>query len=197
MRKTFTRILFAILFFGATSAGAQSKKHEISVGVGDWTSNQIGAIISDGFLMAFTVGIYSANAKYLLPAANISYRYAVRPRIAVGGTLVYNCVTAEAYMEEERYGDVWTNYYTVAAEATFQYNQGDRFKFYGFVGLGATICEGRIKKVSSAGTDRATTCYINFQITPVGFKFGNSWGGFVEFGFGYKGMLSGGMFVRL
>lgn len=108
----------------------------------------------------------------VIPAVNIGYNYRFCERFAMGVTLA---------TDFEWYHSGMVNF-------QLYYLKAHKFEFYGDLGLGATLC-------SEIDRDDMQV-FPNFGIYPIGLKFGNKFGGFVELGYGYKGLMNFGVFLR-
>jgi hypothetical protein len=76
------------------------------------------------------------------------------------------------------------------------YVANQTFKIYANFGIGATF--GMIHYTNLLNeTNYKWAKRFNYQITPIAFRFGNNIGGFVELGFGYKGIFNGGIFFNM
>jgi hypothetical protein len=142
---------------------------------------------------------------------DVSFSFKFRPanRIMIGATLIWTGTKSDVcnrtYIEGEKaiqMGTLNYNFFTPAIDLNVLYIAKEKFKLYGDLGLGYTIGLIDYKNVeykfSHNPDKKARKMYnhFNFQFSPIGFKFGNRAGGFVEFGFGYRGIISGGFFAN-
>lgn len=174
---------------------AQNSKHEISGGVGIGTSIELVDIFSDLFSSALTAGGYSADNSSYSGGIYLGYKYLVQPKIGIGGSLIYEHSSSDIFVNQVRDGKEKTNYYTIAAEADYRYINKTNFTIYSGLGIGYTVFSEKYTPDSGEETN-SDTGNINFQVTAIGAKFGNKIGGYAEAGFGYKGILAIGAFVR-
>ncbi len=88
-------------------------------------------------------------------------------------------------------------YFTILPQVRFNWlvSDDELFELYSSVGLGLTIADAKY----APGTLREDETYplpaLHFNW--IGMRFGNKVGGFLEFGFGTKGLLAGGLSYRL
>ena len=81
---------------------------------------------------------------------------------------------------------------TVALELTWLYSSRGAFQAYGFAGAG-------LLNWVEHDHDQDNTSYTEtgnkfaFQFTPIGIRAGRSVGAFAELGYGYKGIIYGGV----
>ena len=146
-------------------------------------------------------------------AAFITYRRFITRRLALGftagidnesGDLSYGNPEQNATGLEGTTGHYNVHSYTLAAEALFAYIKKGRFMFYGYGGAGATIFKEDYTLYYGNGTPVTlpsnpytySHTYFNCQVSPIGIRFGGNVAGYVEMGFGYKGLICGGLSVR-
>lgn len=184
---------FLLLVFGQRIS-AQESKHEVSAGVGLFTTSEIIGAFSNVLATGLTGGLYSADESYT-GAYHVSYKYRFTERLSLGGTALYEHADAIAKSDNEEFGKYKNNYYTLAAEASYRYINSGYLKLYGTLGAGATLYSQKfVPNTGDSETD--SKVHLNFQITPIGVKVGKSVGVFAEAGFGYKGILSAGLFAN-
>ncbi len=91
---------------------------------------------------------------------------------------------------------------TVAVELNYIYKIKKYLDVYTFIGTGpafVTLTNTSVSSVISPGgkvTESRSDGFV-FHYSPVGVRVGGRIGGFAELGYGYKGLLSGGLSVRL
>lgn len=175
-----------------------AQEHEISAGMGLGSTVQIlDEFLSFGY--AFSAVYF--NSSYLDKTKNLgefrlAYAYTPKERWHFGGAFSYNLSEFEAVKRGEKFGEQTNTYYTLAGEASYSFLKKEKLKLYALFGMGATF--GSVKQTRYAQEDvvRSHGTMFNFQITPIGIRYGKQWGGFAEMGFGYRGLLSFGAFYR-
>lgn len=189
------KIMIFVLLCGLTTGiQAQTNKHEINAGVGIFSTSEIIDIFADILTTGITGGAYNADKSYT-GSFHLGYKYRFTDRVSAGGTLLYEHATADAMINNVKEGDFKNNYYTLAAEMDYRYLNKGNVTLYGTLGAGATLYTQ--KYTSNEGEkDSNNAVHFNFQITPIGIKYGSRFGVFAEAGFGYKGILSAGLFAR-
>ena len=195
MKKTaFLSVVMAFLFI--SSINAQSKKSEVDLGVGIWSSNQIIGTMSDIIASAFLpTGISMDNSSYI-GALHLGYKYSLSYRFALGPVFTYDTGTSDAVANNEKAGKFTNNYYSLSLEADYKFINRDKLKLYALVGAGGTIFNQVYKDNKTGEKHGENQTFFNFQVTPIGIKYGSSFGAFAELGFGYKGILCAGLFYR-
>ncbi len=192
MKKFFTTFFLASMLL--VSIHAQEKRHEIYAGCGVLNTSTFVSAFSDVISSALTAGMYSSNEKFS-PTFHAGYKYLPSKHIAIGLTYAYTHGTADAYLDKELSGHFKNNYHTLAAEFDYRYISTEKFKLYSTAGVGATFFTQKYEP-SSGDSDQSNLVNVDFQISPIGIKYGNSFGVFAEVGFGYKGIVCAGLFAR-
>jgi hypothetical protein len=117
---------------------------------------------------------------------NLAYRYYVSRQVTLGFGLGY-----------ENMSD-YASFFTIAPEVTVAYlDTRDAFmrvRLYGSVSAGVTILSDNSIKLGEA--DESGLKPWAFQATPFGMRLGRQFAGFIELGYGYKGLVHGGMELR-
>lgn len=123
---------------------------------------------------------------------SVTYKYHVSERFAIGGSSVFN-PTPDRWIEDFAYDDDrWkVRSLTTAAEATLFWVKRKDFQFYGTLGAGFFV-----KRRTLYDTQVETNFGTTFQASPVGLRMGNKFGVFMELGYGYKGVINGGLSMR-
>jgi len=160
-------------------------------------------------------GGYISMPSSLTGGAFLTYRHFFTKRFALGftagidnesGDLSYGNPEQNATGYDGVSGHYTVKTYTFAAEALFAYVKKGRFMFYGYGGMGLTNYKQNYYFYSNTYYPPPVTLpsnpytynqtYFNAQVTPIGIRFGGNIAGFVEMGFGYKGLMSGGISAR-
>lgn len=188
-------ILFSVMaaFLFVSSVNAQSKKSEIDLGVGVWSSNQVIGAMSDIIASSLT-GVDMDNGTYI-GALHLGYKYSLSDRFALGPVFAYDLGKSDAVYNTSKIGEFTNKFYSLALEADYKYINRDKFKLYSLVGAGATLLD-QLYKPTTGKEESENQMFFNYQVTPIGVKFGSSFGAFAEAGFGYKGILCVGLFFR-
>ena len=191
-----------LLIVGAflwTGLQSHAQEHEISAGMGLGSTTQI----LDEFLSfgsAFSAVFF--NTSYLDKTKNLgefrlAYAYTPKEKWHFGVAFSYNRSEFDALKSGEKLGEQTNTYYTAAGEATFSFLKKESLRLYVLWGAGATFGSAKKTKYANENIVRSHGTMFNFQITPIGISYGKQWGGFAEFGFGYRGLLSFGVFHSL
>lgn len=188
-------VLFILLVFSLNISFAQTQKHEINVGVGMLSSNQLIDALSGIIITSLPFDIKMDNSRS--PGAwYAGYRYSITEKIGIGGVFTFDHNAYDAIRYDINVGKFNNNYYTISVEGDFRYINNPKFKLYSLIGVGGTLLHQKYKGDQLYADKENSNIFFNFQITPVGLKYGNRFGGFLELGFGYKGIVTAGLFFR-
>ncbi|MDR0371342.1 MAG: porin family protein [Prevotellaceae bacterium] len=185
-----------LLFSMSNEAKAQYNGHEFEVGIGAWSSNDIIFSLADMVVSVVPLDV-SFKDHSSTGAFYAGYKYLFTERFGLGATLAYgrdafNCYsTADAMV-----GRLNRNHFTFALEADYKYWQKGIWNVYGLAGVGVTYFN-QAYKPNVGAISKNHKWHPNIQLTPVGIKAGNAFGGFAEVGIGYKGVINAGLFLRL
>lgn len=193
MKKKFLLLVFVTLFVG--EAFAQEQQHEVDVGYGVLSSNEFVDLFSNILATALTGGSYKTENNKGIGNIQAGYKYIPTKRIAVGATYVYAGLSSDVMSGDTKSGTLDKKYHTLAGEFEFRYIAKERFKLYSTLGAGATKYDETYTPTTGE-VDKNDDIYFNFHVSALGLKFGDKVGGFAEVGFGYKGMVSAGLFFR-
>ncbi len=157
---------------------AQKGKSEISVGYGYFS-----------FYSFLNAGRnYGDAARYSNSsgASVLTYRYYVTRDVTLGMGFGYENISD------------WGSFVTFAPEVTVSYldTRQDmiRVKLYGAFSLGIAVLQDANIGYGHADESGAK---FGFQATPIGIRVGRQIAGFAELGLGYKGLIHGGLALRV
>jgi hypothetical protein len=197
MQKTL--LVFASLLTLNLASLAQSK-HEVSLGLGFGTMNEANGTTSDAFSAFFSALLltdaYSEDVTYS-PAWHVGYKTFItkKQKLAIGGTFAYQSAKGTYSYGGEKAGDIHRNFYTIAAEADYRYIKKEKFHLYSGLGFGYTFGNETITPISGS-TQKNSLGNFDLQVIGIGARYGSNVGGFMELGFGYKGIICAGFFFR-
>lgn len=129
-----------------------------------------------------------------------TYKYCPGKILSIGLTAGYQAFSYDRYSDNHGGPSVIVDHHsatvvTFAAELNIFYYTAENIQLYGMLGVGQrTYSE---TGGSSTYTEVFPRNFINTQWTPIGLRFGRTLGGYVEFGFGYKGIINTGISYRL
>lgn len=196
MKKSIVALACPLIISLQSTAQDQLRHHELTAGYGTLSTNEIIGTFSDFLATGITGGNYSKTDNRWLGNLILSYKFTPINKLEVGLTYVYNRNTATINSNNVPSGKATTTYHTLAAEVQYNYINKPFFRLYSAAGAGFTTYMERYNpKVGN--TEKNTSGNFNFQISPIGIKFGDHIGAMAELGFGYKGIINAGLFVRI
>ncbi len=194
--KKFTQSLIAIMLLAGPVLVAQTEDNKLNlyrldVSVGLYTSKDIYSSIE--FNADETWG-KNSTATYF-----ISTSFYRRKRTEVGLAFGYQKpdLTDRVIRDNNgNTGSINVQYYTLMPQIRFNWVTSDDnlFEMYSIFGFALTfVDESYTNGVSTDGFYPVPGA----QVTGLGLRFGDKFGGFIELGFGTKGLMSGGLSYRL
>lgn len=194
--KLFVISLITIISFSRVNAQEENSMHEISFGAGILSTSNVVFGFADVFANAVSVvGQVKFEDISASPVYHLNYRYWIKQRFAIGTTLAFGTEKGDGMVNGKYDGNLNRYYSNLTAEITYNYINKPLLKLYGLGGAGLLYInqsytpENREKKKESLYA-------FDFQITPIGIKAGNTFGAYLEAGFGYKGIIAAGIFAN-
>lgn len=195
MKKyTFTFIILLLLLCTVTQAQTEENKlklYRLDVSAGLYTSKDIYSSIE--FNTNDTWG-KNSTATYFL-----STSFYKKKRTEVGLAFGYQKPDLEDRVirgDNGQNGSIDVQYYTIMPQVRFNWVTSDDnlFEMYSIFGFALTfVDETYTNDVDTDGFYPVPGAHV----TGLGLRFGNKFGGFIELGFGTKGLMSGGLSYRL
>ncbi|MCD6597810.1 MAG: outer membrane beta-barrel protein, partial [Bacteroidales bacterium] len=179
-----------------TSTFAQNKRHEIVAGYGMASHQTFKEITVNLAVTIFTVG--NVNTVYQSGSGTfyLGYRYHLSKHFSMGIDAAYQSILEEVRNSDERVGNLKRKYITASALTNISYINRPAFQLYSTISAGYIQGKGNYTPVEGE-EESMTDGFFGFQVNPVGIRFGRTVGGFVELGYGYKGVLNFGLSVKL
>lgn len=193
MKKSIFIAICAIMGVAFSADAQEYGRHDIRIDYSDATPLVIADVFTNAFVSVIS-GSESSNEK-AFGMLSVGYRYAVSNRFSLGADLSY--ANASSDMKNKSTNQIThrkSNFYMVLPTAKYSYVKRGIIDFYGTVASGAILAKG------SDRTDQAkiTTNEVifAFQVNPLGLRIGKDWGGFLEVGYGFKGIVALGASYR-
>jgi hypothetical protein len=200
MKKT--TIMFVCVLISVTTH-AQVRvpwKNQLSASYGFITTTQILDAFVGISLSVGSLGTVNYNADKYTGGLYLTYRRSSENNkfgygIAVGYDGISGTFKTPSGSKAGTYKSSST---TAGAECMLAYMNKENVRLYGFLGAGYSFYNYKFTTTSGGSeNENATLNHFNFQVTPIGAAFGKNFGGFVELGLGYKGLVNIGLFARL
>lgn len=195
-------LLFCLAGFFAQQTKAQTQmqsqfiplNNEVYAGIGVFGTNSIIDTFTDILVTGITAGIYSSDASFS-PVYDLGYKRLLGERTEVGGAYSYAYSRSDAKIDGEKTGEFRNSYHTITVGTSYKWLLRNKFAMYSSAEAGITIFQQKYAP-NEGKSSRDNTIYFNFQLSPLGFKYGYQYGPFAELGFGHKGIINAGMFAR-
>lgn len=201
-------LLFVVLLCAASlMAQDAAKRHSLELTFGDPMPLYITSSFYDcgcGPEEAFEDDSYPQEYHgFVLPTFNITYHYAVKPWLEVGGSIGASADATYYYQRVPIEGTPWETakkvnyghrYAYLMADVRFMYLRKDIVRLYSGVGLGLTF-DYFDQAHKPLGT-RELTCLPAVQLTAIGMQLGRKVYWSLEAGVGTKGFVNTGIGVR-
>lgn len=203
MKQRIACLLANILLLCATAksqSGTNEPKNQLSASYGFITTSQIieslvGVGIAVGSLgeLVYTPDSYTGGL--FLTYHRSSNNNKIRYGIAIGYDAIKGSFENQSGSKKGTFKNANT---TIATEIVVAYLNKPNFRLYGLAGGGYTFNKYENTVISGGSeNEQVRGSHVNFQLTPLGAAFGKQFGGFLELGLGYKGLLNIGLFARL
>jgi hypothetical protein len=202
MRKI---LLFMVVMAIAGIAGAQDyyrsyDHHDIAVSYGLFQPDQFQSVESAMLDERYPTKRYVRDEYSGMGAIFMTYRHMFRNELFLWGiTAGFSSSTSKIYNVGQYEGELSRQFYTLAIEWEYRYvNQGP-VQVYSGLGLGFTYGTEELIPPNELGmeTESGDVSNIAYQLNAVGIRIGKKFGGYAEFGYGYKGIVNLGFSVQL
>lgn len=190
MKKIIAILCLSLSFNGLN---AQFQHHDIQLSYGLLTANQFMDIAESVLISVLSFGNYEKENHDYSGARFISYKNSVTYRLGVGACLGVDNVKGDLVRRDVQYGEFRESHTTLALEGDIKWVKRDFIQMYTGAGLGISLNKERGEIIDTGETDSVLSNHVAFQLNAVGLRLGKSFGGFLELGFGYKGMLNFGL----
>lgn len=177
LRKLYISCLILVATFSFNNANAQRGKSEVAFGYGYYSFYSFLNHTQNSAPFSTSSGTFALN-----------YRYYVSRQVTLGLGMAYEDMTS------------WGSMFTIAPEVTVAYmdTREDyvRVRLYGSVSAGISVLTQDVIDVKHGEGDESGVKPWAFQATPIGMRIGRQFAGFIELGYGYKGLIHGGIELR-
>jgi len=195
MKKLFLTI--SVLLFAFVAASAQGNMnqpgfHDLSVSAGYGSSMQFidnyTKIISD-------YPSYEAKDFKFFPTVSAEYGYRVSERFAVGAVLSFQVADSHILNEGRDNTKARDTWYSLMPQARFFWYTNKNMNVYSKAAVGLTARRNKYTNNNDI-IEKFRDFNIAWQVSAIGFEYGNIVCGFAEAGFGTQGYISAGVRVK-
>ncbi|MCM5664137.1 hypothetical protein [Galbibacter mesophilus] len=184
MKKLVT--LAVVTLFVFTANAQQQGTQDLSLTAGFFTSNEILNIFEE------TISGSTFSNASTTPAIGLTYKYAIKDNWFFFADGVYQSITEDVNENNVKIGDVSHNFFAVGFGTEYHYIARDWFQMYSGGSI-AYASQNSDYTTSSPNYEDESDGLFNYQINALGFRFGRSFAGVLELGFGYKGVVNAGI----
>lgn len=202
MNKLF--ILFVSVFLSASLFSQDYYRsydhHDIRAGYGLFIPDQFIPVKSHMLDELYPGSRYVRDNYSSIGTIFLTYRHIFRNELFMWGvTAGMSNSKSEIYNVGQYGGELKRSFYTVAVEWDYRYvNQGP-IQVYSGIGLGFSYATEEFTPSAESTLSHKTGNISNiaYQLNAVGVRLGKKYGGFIEFGYGYKGLVNAGFSLQL
>lgn len=141
-------------------------------------------LVGDNFVRTYT----SYSGAYTL-----TYKYSPIKQLAIGLSLGYDAMKGEIKRKEDLAGTFKSSWVSTVLSADYVYLNKKIIQLYSGLAAGATFVTLQDTDLKTRETASDTQAIFNFQINLLGIRVGKALAGYVEAGFGYKGLVNAGI----
>ncbi len=131
---------------------------------------------------------------------SLTYRYVSKNEIMLWGiNMDYNQTVGSIYNVGQLEGELKRSFVTVAIEGQYRYQNVNKVQLYSGMGIGYSFGSETLTPPKDSGHSNSTGSInrVAWQINAIGIRIGSSIAGFIEFGYGYKGIVNAGLSYQL
>lgn len=147
--------------------------------------------IEDVIISVITLGGIKSKYDNSPGAFYLGYRTFLTPKIEVGGVGIFQSSTYDA----EVTGNVYAGRsltYALLLDGRYNYLINAKFKLYSALAAGIAINTEKVKSLKTSAHQQD----FAFHVDAIGLSYGKTIAPFINFGYGYKGLISGGIQMR-
>lgn len=193
MKQPLMLLLFVVFSLNVFSQNSESPKVTFTAGYGLVTVPQIIEGVSDILATGLTGGqVYYDDAKFS-GAIILGVKFKANEKLTIGVDGIYEKFTKKTYSasNDAYLGSSKGSYFTIMPRADYYWLNGSLFRLYSGVGLGVSFAKQKFER------DKDNKTILAFNATPIGTEIGTKFCVFGEASFGYNGLLSMGLRLRL
>jgi hypothetical protein len=174
--------------------------HDILIGYGQFIPDQFKSVNTTMLNDLYPDQRYVRDHYSSAGALFITYRHIFKNELFLWGiTAGISNSKSEIYNVGQFVGELKRQFISIAIEWDYRYvNQGPIQVYSGF-GVGFTFATETLTPPPEMSTNPSTANISNiaYQINAVGLRLGKKYAGFIELGYGYKGIINVGFSVQL
>ncbi len=192
-----TKAIFLALFllsFSVLRAQEKERRHEVIAGYGIVTSDEVMGVTSSILTTILTLANANRQNMHWTGTYHLKYTYRAGKMFPVGVSAGYERMSSDLVDKDQTLvGKEEGEYITIAAEGAIRYVNKRIFQMYSGLAAGYTFASSKIVEQDGEESNSDHFNHFNFQVNVVGIRIGTVVGGFLELGFGYKGIVNFGL----
>lgn len=200
MKKSIIMIAIGVMF--SASVKAQTGKHEIRISYSEGSSVKLKDEVLGGFADVIAGALLPGSNTYVqkdsrqIGVFGLGYRNQITERLKVGADLGYmksDQTFSPKAGTKDNTGDIKkTQHFFIAMPvAEYSYIKTPWLNFYGSAAAGINLTSSTERKNGRAAKDNKLG--FAYQVSPAGLRVGKKLAGFVEVGYGNKGIVTAGI----
>lgn len=182
-------LALAVLILAPAGFG-QTRRHDLSLAYGVFSSDQLTDIFTDIIMIVLTFGTFSKEGQKFTGVPFLTYHYSANSRFGFGAAIGGYSSSGRLLVGGANVGTFLERNYIGAVELDYHWIMRPGFQAYSGAGFGIRYRHGAYR---TPETDTVSRILPAFHLNAIGLRFGRKIGFFVEAGLGYKGLLSGGV----
>ena len=202
MKKISLLLMVSLLSTGLFAQKAPAVSYgnnELDLSYGLFTTPQFVDIFVDIFSAVFSFGTYQQDNVHYTGGIILTYKHAFNDRWLLGFSTAYDGRSADLLNKDRdsKKGSYVSSYITPVVSFDYRYLMKEKVQLYSGIGLGATFLNEHNKVINPDTNEEETSdnnqVFFDFQVNLIGVRVGKKLAGFAELGFGYKGIINGGI----
>ena len=177
-------------FVLATAGFGQTRRHDVSLGFGVLSSDQLVDIFGDVAAIIITLGTFSKHDIHYSGVPFLTYHHSSNSRFGYGVAVGGYSSRGDLRVLDEIVGTYTERNSIGAVELDYHWIMRNGFQVYSGAGFGVRYRRGTYTTGETQTTDKLLP---TFHINALGVRLGQKVGFFAELGAGYKGMISAGL----
>lgn len=172
--------------------------HDISVSYGLFTPSQFWVVNSPILNDSFPAELYVSDNYKGSGAIGLTYRHMFKNENMLWGISAgMSNASWQIFNIGINEGELKRTYYTLAIDWQYRWRNQGVIQMYSGLDLGYTFGQETYTPTEVGAATTSTFGQFGYQINAVGARFGKKFGGYVEFGYGFKGIINVGFSLQL
>ncbi len=194
MKAKVALLIICLFSFSFLNAQEKNRHNEISAGYGIVTSDEALGVTSSILTTIITLANANRQNMHWTGTYFLGYKFRAGKLFPLGISVGYERMTSDLVDKDQTLiGKERGQYITIMAEGAIRYVNKHIFQMYSGLAAGYTLASSDVTLESGEDSDTDHFNHFNFQVNVIGIRLGTTVGGFLELGFGYKGIVNLGL----